>query len=283
MIPTNYLTILPLWMATKPTTMFKKILLFVSLSLCGLLAFAQDYPPKSNTLVTDYTNTLSADDKQKLESKLVAFNDSSSTQIAVVLIKSVGEYDINEYGAGLGRKWGIGQKGKNNGILVLVAVADHKLSIQTGYGAEGALPDIITEQIRIKDMNPRFKQGDFYGGLDAGTDDIIKYTKGEYKADKKAVQQKSDGGPAGFIIIIVVVILIIVFSNRGGGGNQVIGSRGSASPFWWFLAGSMLGGGNRGGNDWGGFSGGRGGDSGGGGFGGFGGGDFGGGGSGGSW
>jgi uncharacterized protein len=263
--------------------MLKKLILLFSLFLCGYLAFAQDFPPKSNTLVTDYTNTLSADDKQKLEDKLVAFNDTSSTQIAVVLIKSVGDYDINEYGAGLGRKWGIGQKGKNNGILVLVAVNDHKLSIQTGYGAEGALPDIITQQIRIKDMNPRFKQGDFYGGLDAGTDDIIKYTKGEYKADKKAMNSKGGGGSIGFVIIIIIVILIIVFRNRGGGG-QIISGRGSASPFWWFLAGSMLGGRNNGG-DWGGFSGGggRGGDSGGGGFGGFGGGDFGGGGSGGSW
>jgi uncharacterized protein len=264
--------------------MLKKLILLFSLFLCGYLAFAQDFPPKSSTLVTDYTNTLSAGDKQKLEDKLVAFNDTSSTQIAVVLIKSVGDYDINEYGAGLGRKWGIGQKGKNNGILVLVAVNDHKLSIQTGYGAEGALPDIITQQIRLKDMNPRFKQGDFYGGLDAGTDDIIKYTKGEYKADKKAVHSKGNGGGSiGFVIIIIIVILIIVFRNRGGGG-QIISGRGSASPFWWFLAGSMLGGRNSGG-DWGGFSGGggRGGDGGGGGFGGFGGGDFGGGGSGGSW
>ena len=261
--------------------MFKKIIVAFSLILSGYFALAQDFPPKSNTLVTDFTNTLSAEDKQKLEDKLVAFDDTSSTQIAIVMIKSVGDYDINEYGVGLGRNWGIGQKGKNNGILILVAVDDHKMTIQTGYGVEGALPDVVAEQIRTGDMNPHFKQGDFYGGLDAGTDDIIKYTKGEYKSDKKP-QHKQGGGSPGIIIVIVVILLILIFRNKGGGG-QVIGSRGGASPFWWLLAGSMLGGSGRSsGSDWGGFSGG-GGSSGGGGFGGFGGGSFGGGGSGGSW
>jgi uncharacterized protein len=275
---------LPLWMANKPKIMFKKLILFVGLLAVTLSGFAQELPPKSNTLVTDYTNTLSADEKQRLESKLVAFNDSSSTQIAVVIMHSIGEYDVNEYAQKLGRAWGIGQKDKNNGIIVLLVKDDRKLSIQTGYGVEGALPDIITQQIRVNDMNPRFKEGDFYGGLDAGTDDIIKYTKGEYKAEKKAHRQKGDGGgsPVGFIVIIVVFILIAIFRNRGGGGGQVIGSRGGASPFWWLLAGSALGRSSGGGGGWGGFSGG-GGSGGGGGFGGFGGGSFGGGGSGGSW
>jgi uncharacterized protein len=266
-------------MAIKLKPMFKKIIVFFGLLLCIGSVFGQDFPPKSTTLVTDYTNTLSADDKQRLENKLVAFNDSSSTQIAVVILKSIGNYDVNEYAQQLGRKWGVGQKGKNNGVMILVAIADRKMSIQTGYGVEGAMPDIITQQIRVNDINPRFVQGDYYGGLNAGIDDIIKYTKGEYKAENKPARGNGGGGGVGIIVIIVIFILIMVFRNRGGGG-QVIGSRGGASPFWWFLAGSMLGGGGRGG-DWGGFSGG--GDSGGGGFGGFGGGDFGGGGSGGSW
>jgi len=134
--------------------MLKKLIFCLGLLLYTSLAFSQEFPEKSNTLVTDYTNTLSADDKQRLEDKLVAFNDSTSTQIAVVLIKSVGDYDINEYGTMLGRKWGIGQKDKNNGILLLVAINDHKLTIQTGYGAEGALPDAITQDIIRKDITP---------------------------------------------------------------------------------------------------------------------------------
>src|SRR3569833_1403681 len=94
---TNYLMTLPLWMANKNKIMFKKLFFFFALLVTGYTAFAQDFPPKPNTLVTDYTNSLSEGDKQQLENKLVAFNDTSSTQIAIVLIKSVGDYDINEY------------------------------------------------------------------------------------------------------------------------------------------------------------------------------------------
>ena len=266
--------------------MFKKLTLLFVFLVGTSAAFSQTYPPKSNTLVTDYTNTLSEGDRQQLENKLVAFDDSSSTQIAIVLIKSVGDYDIAEYAVGLGRNWGIGQKGKNNGLLILAAIDDHKVTIQTGYGLEGAVPDAITSQIIENDIKPHFRQNDYYGGLDAATSDIIKYSKGEYKADKKAQQQKdkdnSGGGGIIFFIIIVVVIIIIVFRGRGGGGGgQIIGGRGGASPFWWFLAGDILGGSGRGGGGWGG--GGSSGGGGGGGFGGFGGGSFGGGGSSGSW
>jgi uncharacterized protein len=267
--------------------MLKQTILWLALMLCITTAFSQEIPEKSGTLVTDYTNTLSASDKANLENKLVAYNDSTSTQVAVVIMRSTGDYDINQYGVELLRKWGIGSKEKNNGVLILVAIEDRKMSIQTGYGAEGALPDIVTQQIIQNDMKPRFKESDYYGGLNAATDDIIKAMKGEYKADARKVKGKNDGSPVGFIIIIVVVILIIIFRKRGGGGGgRIIGSRGGASPFWWFLAGNLLGGGGRSsGSDWGGFSGGGGGwgGGGGGGFGGFGGGSGGGGGSSGSW
>jgi len=263
--------------------MFKKLFFFFALLVTGYTAFAQDFPPKPNTLVTDYTNSLSEGDKQQLENKLVAFNDTSSTQIAIVLIKSVGDYDINEYTTQLGRKWGVGQKGKNNGLLILAAMDQHKVSIQVGYGLEGAVPDIITHQIIENDIKPHFRNNDYYGGLDAAVTDIIKYTKGEYKADKKADDNSGNvGGSIITLIIIVIFILIFIFRNRGGGGH-IIGGRGGASPFWWFVAGDILGSSGRGGGWGGGSGGGFGGGSGGGGFGGFGGGSFGGGGSSGSW
>ena len=262
--------------------MFKKIILLSCFVLCTLFAFSQELPPKPSTLVTDFTNTLSASEQQQLEQKLVAYDDSTSSQIAVVIMKSVGDYDINDYAQRVGRAWGIGQKGKNNGVIILVAMGDRKVAIQTGYGAEGALPDVITHEIIQNDITPNFKAGNYYAGLDAGTSDIIKYLKGEYKADNKAQAKGGGGGGSiAILIIIVVVILIVIFRNRGGGGH-IIDSRGGASPFWWFLGGALLG---RESGGWGGFSGGGGdggGDS-GGGFGGFGGGDFGGGGSSGSW
>lgn len=259
--------------------MFKKLTISLLLLLTAVIAFSQQLPPKSGTLVTDYTNTLSPDDKQRLENKLVAFNDSTSTQIAVVIMKSVGEYDINEYGQKLGRTWGIGEKGKNNGVLLLIALSDHKVSIQTGYGSEGAVTDAATHQIIQNDIVPRFKQQDYYGGINTATDDLMKLMKGEYKADSRP-HHRSKGGSGGiFTLFFIVLFILIIIFRGGGGGGHVIGGRG-ISPFWWFLGGTMLGRGS-GGGGWGGFSGG--GDSGGGGFGGFGGGDFGGGGSSGSW
>jgi uncharacterized protein len=267
--------------------MLKKLILFMAFALVVFTTFAQQLPPKSNTLVTDYMGILQGEEKALLERKLATYADSTSTQIAVVIIKTIGDYDINDYGQKLGRAWGIGEKGKNNGVLLLVAIADRKVAIQTGYGAEGAVTDYATHDIIQKDIVPRFKENNYYAGIDAGTDDIMKLMKGEYKASGKAKKADKDaGGPVGFIIIIVIVVLIIIFRRRGGGGGHIIDRRGGANPFWWFLAGSVIG---RGSGGWGGFSNGGGGFGGGssggdsGGFGGFGGGDFGGGGSSGSW
>lgn len=268
--------------------MFKKFTLICLFLLAGKLLFAQNFPPRSNTLVTDSVDALSPGQRDQLERKLVAFDDSTSTQIAVVILKTVGNYDINQYGAGLIRAWGIGQKVKNNGILILVAMGDRKVSIQTGYGAEGAVPDIVTHDIIENDIKPAFKQGLYYQGLDAATNSLMKLMKGEYTADQKRVvvhtdnNGGSDGGSIGVVIFIIIVILIVIFRNIGGGGGHIIGRRGGASPFWWFLMGTALGRGSD--NDGGGFFGGGGSSGGGsGGFGGFGGGDSGGGGSSGSW
>ncbi|MDF3076180.1 MAG: hypothetical protein K0S09_69 [Sphingobacteriaceae bacterium] len=253
--------------------------------LFTLSANAQNFPEKPNKLVNDYTGTLSADEVNRLEQKLVAFNDSTSTQIAVVLIKSLNGYDIADYAVRLAEKWGVGGSKNNNGIMVLAALNDRKLTIQTGYGVEGALPDAITARIRTNEINPYFKEGRYYEGLDRGTDAIISYTKGEYKNDEPKKTSKKSNSPIG--IIIFIIIMILIFRSRGGGGgrggSQIIGRRGGASPFWWMLAGSAMG--RSSGGGWGGFSGGSGGfgGGGGGGFGGFGGGSFGGGGSSGSW
>lgn len=259
----------------------KKIILALFLTLLYTGGFAQDFPAKPTTLVNDYTGTLTEVQKQQLENKLVAYDDSSSTQISIAIIKSVGEYDINDYALGLGRKWGVGGAKKNNGVMIVVALGDRKISMQTGYGLEGALPDIITKRIIDNEIKPYFKEGDYYSGLDAGTTAIIKYTKGEYKNDNpKAKASKNNAGSGIFIlIIIIVVIIIIIRKGGGGGGSQILGGRGSGSGF---LAGMLLGnmlGGRSSGSSWGGGSS----SGGGGGFGGFGGGSFGGGGSSGSW
>ena len=259
----------------------KRIILALLLTIVYTTGFAQDYPAKPTTLVNDYTGTLSTDQVAQLESKLVAFDDSTSTQIAIAIVKTVGDYDINDYTLGLGRAWGVGGKTKNNGVMIVVALGDRKVAIQTGYGVEGAFPDILTKRVIDEEFKPYFKTGDYYGGLEAGTTAIIKYTKGEYKNDAPRKSSKGGGGGigGGFILIIIIIVIILIIRKGGGGGRgggQIFGSRGVGEAL---LFGALLGG-NRGSGSsgWGG-----GGSSGGGGFGGFGGGSFGGGGSSGSW
>lgn len=260
----------------------KKIILILLVQMMALFAFSQDNfdpesllkgPPTVKRLVNDFTNTLTEDQRQDLERKLVAFDDSTSTQIAVVIIPSLGNYDVADYNTKLGRAWGIGGKEFNNGVVLLISKSDRKLNIATGYGVEGALPDITAGHI-IKDVIvPEFKGNDYYRGIDEGTDAIIKAVKGEY-----ATPRTKGKGSGKFPIILIIIVLLIIFSagggNKGGGFMSRRGYRGLGGPIFW---GSMLGGGGSGG----GFGGG--GSSGGGGFGGFGGGSFGGGGASGSW
>ena len=238
--------------------------------------YAQNIPDPPNNLVTDYTGTLSRSETQALERKLLAFEDSTSTQIAVVLIRTTDGYDVADYAVRLGQKWGVGGKKYNNGIVLLAALDDRAVTIQTGYGMEGVLPDIIAHRIIQHEIRPYFSRQQYYQGLESATNAIIAYTKGEYKADPRERQEKGDGVPV-ILIIIVIVVLISLFSKGGGGGRggRVMTGRGASDVFWWTLLNGM---GRSGGGGSGGFGGG-----GGGGFGGFGGGGFGGGGASGRW
>ena len=255
----------------------KNTFLIIVISLFSFFGYSQNFPAKPNQLVNDYTKTLSTEQVASLEQKLVAFSDSTSIQVAVVMIQSLDGYDINDYGYQLGRAWGIGGKEKNTGVLVIASIGDRKVAIQTGYGMEGVLPDAITKRIIENEIKPNFKAGDYYAGMNAAADAIISYTKGEYKNDSPRKNGKK-GFPAGLIVLIVVgVLLLISRGGKGGGGRSVIGSRGGADIVWWSLLSGLGGRGSGGGGGFGG------GSSGGGGFGGFGGGSFGGGGSSGSW
>lgn len=257
-----------------------KIFILTLLCLLGIFSvFAQDFPtaPRGK-IVSDFTNTLRADELDLLERKLVAFDDSTSIQIAVVLINSTGGYDIADYAVRLAQQWGVGQKKYDNGIMVLAALGDRTVTIQTGYGIEGAVPDAIAYRIIENDIKPYFRANDYYGGLDAATNSLIAYTKGEYKADPKS---KGGEGKFGGLVFIIIIFVIIALLSKGGGkngGGRVIGGKGSNDLFWWMLLNGLGGGGrSSGGGSGGGFGGS------GGGFGGFGGGGFGGGGASGRW
>ncbi|TYR37607.1 TPM domain-containing protein [Sphingobacterium phlebotomi] len=259
----------------KPTIKWIGSVLLVLLGSIFSL-FSQNLPEAPNHLVTDYTGTLSRSETQALERKLLSFEDTTSTQIAVVLIRSTEGYDVADYAVQLGQKWGVGGKKYNNGVILLAALEDRTVTIQTGYGMEGALPDIIAHRIIQNEIRPNFSRQQYYQGLDAATNAIIAYTKGEYKADPKDRREKGEGIPVILIVVIVVVIISLISKGGGGGrGGRVMTGRGASDIFWWTLLSGM---GRSGGGGSGGFGGG-----GGGGFGGFGGGGFGGGGASGRW
>ncbi len=259
------------------------ILLFVFVYFVAIAQQGQNFsidkvintPPNPPKLVNDYANILTADQNQALERKLYQFDDTTTNQVTVVIVPRLDGKDIADVAIELGRKWGVGNKKSNNGVVLLVSVEDRKLNISPGYGLEKSLPDLVCQQIIDNIIVPDFKGNDYYAGINQGTDAIIEATKGEFNAPENYNRRgKSSGlGRIIFFVIIIVVFLAISGGSRGGGGS-LMSNNGA------FLLGSLLGGGGRGG---GGFGGGGGGSSGGGGFGGFGGGSFGGGGSSGSW
>lgn len=260
-----------------------KRLLFTILFLIPVIAgLTQNIPqrPSPARLVNDFTNTLTEDQKASLEQKLVAYDDSTSNQIAVVIVATTNDYAPVDYATKLGRAWGVGNKKTNNGVVILIAKDDHQIFIAPGYGLEGALPDITCKSIIDNEIRPNFRAEDYYRGLDLGTTAIVKAAAGEYKAPAGygSSKGKPKGGGSLFGIIIIIIIVLMLMGRGGGGG--MFSRRGYGGFTSGAILGSMLGGGRGGG--WGGDSGSSGG-SGGGGFGGFGGGSFGGGGSGGSW
>jgi uncharacterized protein len=258
--------------------LIKKIFL-PFLLLCSSVLFAQQLPERPNPpkLVNDFTNTLTPEQIQTLEKKLVDLDNATSTQIAVVLVPTTNGVTIADYNVELLRKWGVGSKKDNNGVILLIAKNDRKLDITVGYGLEGALTDATSKSIIDDIIVPSFKGNDYYRGIDQGTDAIVQAVKGQYNVPR--TQRTSKGGN-GFVIIFVIIIIIIFLSRGGGkkGGGTFMSRRGQtgiADAIFWNV---LLGGGGGGGGG-GGWTGGGGG----GGFGGFGGGSGGGGGASGSW
>lgn len=256
-------------------------LLFVCLAQSAL-GQTGDFPEKPNPprLVTDFTMTLNQEETSNLERKLRAYNDSTSSQIAIVVVKSIGDYEISQYATELALKWGIGQKGKNNGLLILWATGNRKVYIATGYGLEEKVPDAIAKRIVNQLIIPNFKLGQYYQGLNLATDEIIARMSGQFEEDGASSDEEF---PIGFLIMLFIMLLIfmMIIRRNGGRGNRFNdrnrgGGFGGGMP--WIIThsgGSSWGGGS----DWGGNSGGFGGGD----FGGFGGGDFGGGGAGGDY
>lgn len=252
------------------------------LLLFPFLGMAQEklpVPASPGSWVNDYANVFSQDQVSRLDQKLNSFEYRSSTQIFVVTIDDNDGYPASMLAPMIGEAWGVGQKGKDNGLLMLVDMQDRDVFISTGYGLEEYVPDAIAKRVVENEIIPNFKQGAYFEGIDAASDVLISLLEGKFTADEYR-RQTSSGGGAG---IGGIIFMIILFSLIFGGRRRSAGIGRSNLPLW--IALGMLSGGRHSGS-WGNFSSGSGGFGGGGGFGGFGGGgggSFGGGGAGGSW
>lgn len=231
--------------------------------LCSLNLFSKELIKKEKKLVYDIAEVLSPSEEASLEHKLRQYNDTTSTQIVIILDHSLEGHPISHYTAELAHSWGIGQKGKDNGILIYAAMKDREIRIENGYGIEYLLTDALSRRLIENIIKPNFRVQKYYQGLDQTTSIIFEILAGNYKAE-----DEKKGFPPGMIaFLIVMVIFIIIASKKGGKGGG-----------GYYRGGTYMGGGYFGGGSGGGFGGG-----GGGGFGGFGGGGFGGGGASGGW
>lgn len=247
---------------------------FAALLIAGTtLAQSLPKPLKPPRLVNDFTGMFTAQEQAALERKLRGYHDSTSTQIYVITIDSTDGYTLAQLSPVFFREWGIGQKEKNNGVLILVkpkrGQEQGDVFIGTGYGMEGVLPDAYCKRIIEQVMIPHFRRGDYYSGIDNALNAIIAYASGEYKVD-----QTGEGNmPGGLIPLAIFVVLMIIFLSGRKGGNSSgkgnSGGGGSSIFFLPFLLGGKGSGGSSGGfGGLGGFGGGGGGMSGGGGAGG---------------
>lgn len=231
--------------------------LLSAISVSGV--FSQDIPvrPVPPRLVNDFVGILSAEEVSLLEQKLVTFNDSTSTQIAIVIVPSLDGYEKSDYAQRLAEKWGIGRKGLNNGVLVLVkpktSDTNGEVFIAQGYGLEGAIPDITCGEIVDYEILPAFRNGDYFGGLSNATNTLMALASGEFSSEEYGQSAKKSAGkeaPVGIFIIIIIIVIALMLGKSGGSNNKNISTGGL--PLW-LLLGMMGSGKGAHSGSWGGF------------------------------
>ncbi len=274
----------------KPLIMKRFLFLVVLTSILGFTTKANDNifeKPSQQRLVVDNAGVFSEPEIQSLTQKLNTFSNETSTQVLIYTTNDLQGYDVVDFAQRLGAGWGVGQKGFDNGIVIVykpkTSDSPGRVTIQTGYGIEPLIPDVTAHRIIENEMIPSFKAGKVYDGIDKAINTCISLTKGEFKAaDYKPKRKGSSGGAILFLIVFFIVIFSVIGRAKSRHYYNAGTRAGSSSlPFW--LAMGMFSAGSRR-SGWGDFSSGSGSFGGGGSsFGGFGGGSFGGGGASGSW
>jgi uncharacterized protein len=207
--------------------------LFVS-SLSTLIAQEQFIPPRPEhfTPIVDSAQVLSVEQEAALTQKIKRFEDSTGTQVAVVILSSLHGYTVEGYAVEWFKKWQYGQQKNNNGVLLLAAITDHKVHIETGYGLEGAIPDAYAKRIIETDIKPNFKAGNYYQGIDASVDNLIRLASGE-----SYEKEESESGPSwvlyvifipiGIFAIVFVVMFVIEWRRSGKQAQMTLSSKGT--------------------------------------------------------
>lgn len=210
------------------------------------LVNAQTYPAKPSNYVTDETGTLTQEQQTTLNAKLKTFEDTTTNQIFVYFTSSLNGQDLAQYSEEIFHNWKIGQKDKNNGVLIAIFKDDHKFRIQTGYGLEGALPDLLTKRIQDNDMRPLFKQGDYYGGINTGIDFLAYYSCHAFNPDlikgqAQAAPEEVDYGKGlsglligyGVNVILLLVLCLVLYGKKAK-------KRSSTATTIWLIIGIVL-------------------------------------------
>ena len=248
---------------TRPTILAALALIFLSFLISA--ASALEIPPYRSP-VTDLAGLLSENDRQQIEAKILDYRQQTTNEIGVLILKSLEGASIEDYAHDVLTKWGIGKKGKDNGVLFIIALDDKKARIEVGYGLEADLTDLESGRIvsRNSPMAEHFRQGDYAGGISAVIDGIITAVGGEYNPQQASRESRDRGSPLPlfallpFLGIFVLLRIFSRFARRGGGWWG-----GPFGGFGGWSGGSFGGGGGGGGFSFGGGSSGGGGASGG--------------------
>ena len=243
----------------------KNFLTFLFLGL-NIIVFAQLVPARPAKIfpVTDEVGLLTASEREQINQKLIKFYDSTSTEIAVIIIPTTKGEDVNYLATMYGEKWQIGEKEQDNGIVFLIATEDRTMSIQQGRGVEQYLTASVAGQIMDYIVTPNFKQGLWYEGINRGTTALMEVVQGKFKPIVKDTSGEGGFSVMQLLIIafFVLMILSVLFKNKGGGGNNgddddvILSRRGRRTyPGGFFPFPGSFGGGGFGGGSGGGFGG----------------------------
>lgn len=208
-------------------------------------------PPLDNNPVHDEAEILSAQTEQELEVFLRRYADSTSNEIAIYIIRSLEGEEMDDYAFRVFDTWEIGQKGRDNGVLLLIAIEDRQMSIQVGRGLEGRLTDLQSSRINRYEIAPRFREGNYDDGVKAGILAITQAIKGEYTNDDPPVKKRERNSPL-FTIFLILLIIIFLSRRRGGGGGGYWSRGGWIGPVGGGFGGFGSGSGGGGWSDFGG-------------------------------